>query len=66
MSDIRATPAQPYQGQPTWRGEYLHEGKWHVVKNRFGGAIAYASEKSALNGAALTLENERTGGNGYD
>lgn len=50
---IRAVPASPTGGKPTWYGEYNIVGSWRIVRNNSNYPIAYASEEAALGGATL-------------
>jgi hypothetical protein len=44
---IKASPAPPCQNKPSWHGCYWHEGRWHIVCNRDGDPIVYATPEAA-------------------
>jgi hypothetical protein len=50
---VKATPARPYAGKPTWHGRFFDSGQWHTVTNPAGLPIAYASPEAAIAGAWL-------------
>jgi hypothetical protein len=50
---VKATPAKPYAGKPTWHGRFYAGEQWHTVTNRAGLPIAYASPEAAIAGAWL-------------
>jgi hypothetical protein len=50
---VKASPAKPYEGRPTWHGKYFTDGRWRTVTNNAGLPIIYKTPEAACAAAWL-------------
>ena len=51
---VRHIIVPPTDGKLTWHGQYHFGGNWHIVSNKAGHPLAYASPEAAIKGASHT------------